>query len=230
MQKLPWCNGDPPIYCLERRESDIADGSGWLSERERAVLDGLRVPKRRADWRLGRWTAKCAMAAYLELEEDPATLASIEIRAAASGAPKAFRRGWPAGPHISLSHSHGAGFCAVAAGTPIGCDVERIEARSEAFFSDYFTAREQALAAGTANKNRDCLLTLLWSGKESVMKVLECGLRADTRRVTVIPTTPLPPDDGWHTFGADAEAGHFTGWWRQAGGWMWTIAIPLAVR
>ena len=56
------------VYWLEQSDGDVPVGDGWLSAGERATLDRLRIPKRRADWRLGRWTAKCAAAAYLNLE------------------------------------------------------------------------------------------------------------------------------------------------------------------
>ena len=49
---------------------------------------------------------------------------------------------------ISLSHRSGAAICAVApAGVDLGCDLEVIEPRSEAFVADYFTVDEQALVA-----------------------------------------------------------------------------------
>ena len=38
---------------------------GWLSAAEIDQMTGLRFPKRRREWRLGRWTAKHAVAACL---------------------------------------------------------------------------------------------------------------------------------------------------------------------
>ena len=40
----------------------------------------MRFAKRRADWQLGRWTAKHAVAACLQLPADLPSLASIEVR------------------------------------------------------------------------------------------------------------------------------------------------------
>jgi hypothetical protein len=55
-----------------------------LAPAERAHLARLKVAARRADWRLGRWTAKLATAACLRV---PAAM--VELRAAPDGAPEA---------------------------------------------------------------------------------------------------------------------------------------------
>jgi 4'-phosphopantetheinyl transferase len=158
------------------------------SATERARLDGMHIPKRRADWRLGRWTAKCAVSAYLNLARDSAALAAVELRPAPSGAPLVFLRGRPLAVALSLSHSHGTGLCAVAPpGVEVGCDLETVEARSPAFLADYFTGEERNLVARTPAAMRDRVLTLLWSAKESALKAMGCGLRLDTRSVNAAP-------------------------------------------
>jgi 4'-phosphopantetheinyl transferase len=67
----------------------------------------------------------------------------------------------------------------------LGCDLELIEPRSDAFVADYFTSEEQALVAEAPAAERSRLLALLWSGKESVLKALREGLRLDLRCVSV---------------------------------------------
>src|SRR6476469_10047436 len=79
-----------PVYWLEQTQADVPAENDWLSARESVCLSGLRVAKRRADWRLGRWTAKCAVASFLNLSMDAQDLAQIEIRPASSGAPEIF--------------------------------------------------------------------------------------------------------------------------------------------
>ena len=54
-------------HWLEQTEADLPAANDWLSAGERLRLDGMRFAKRHADWRLGRWTAKRALAAYLNL-------------------------------------------------------------------------------------------------------------------------------------------------------------------
>jgi 4'-phosphopantetheinyl transferase len=174
------------VFWLEQTEADVPAESDWLSPSEALRLAGLRFPKRRADWRLGRWTAKRAVAACLGLPIHAENLALLEIRAAASGEPEVFLQRVPAAVSISLSHRAGVALCAVTpSSTALGCDLEIVEPRSDAFAADYFTVEEQALLSRTPASNRAVLLSLLWSAKESALKALHQGLRLDTRSVIV---------------------------------------------
>ena len=133
------------VYWLEQTEADVPVKNDWLSANEKACLDGLRFLKRRADWRLGRWTAKCAISAYLSLPSALERFRKMEILQAKDGAPEAFVDGRAVSFTISLSHSSGVSICAVAPpDTHLGCDVELVEPRSHEFVTDYFTAEEQA--------------------------------------------------------------------------------------
>jgi 4'-phosphopantetheinyl transferase len=204
------------VYWLEQSGSDVPLGDEWLSESEQARLDGLHIPKRHADWRLGRWTAKSAVARYLNLPRDPETLAAIELRPAPSGAPEIFLHGRLAPVVLSLSHSSGTGLCAIApAGGEVGCDLEAIEPRSPSFLADYFTDEEQGLVAQTTGANRDRVVTLLWSAKESALKALGCGLRLDTRSVNAAPADFLETrGEEWHRLCVTHTSGRtFYGWW-----------------
>jgi 4'-phosphopantetheinyl transferase len=169
----------------------------FLSARELAQLNALRLPKRREEWLLGRWTAKQAVAACLNLPSDFPSLAKIELRPTPSGAPETFVNNKWAPVTISLSHRAGRAVCAVAPSRgALGCDIEVIEARSDAFTTDFFDAEEQALVARTAPDDRPWLVTLLWSAKESALKALHAGLRLDTRCVIVTPLdTPWDQDE-----------------------------------
>ncbi|MDR3739316.1 MAG: 4'-phosphopantetheinyl transferase superfamily protein [Terracidiphilus sp.] len=218
------------IYWFEQSESDVPFGDEWLSGSERARLDTLRVPKRRADWRLGRWTAKCGVSGYLHLPRDPEALAAVEVRPAISGAPEIFLHGEPAPVALSLSHSRGTGLCTIApASAEVGCDLEAIEPRSPAFRSDYFTSEELDLIERTPPSDRDRMVTLLWSAKESTLKALRCGLRSDTRAVNASPQDFLQaPDEEWHRLCAGHIGGRtFDGWWRDSDGLIRTVVFLL---
>jgi 4'-phosphopantetheinyl transferase len=212
------------VYCLEQREANVAVGNAWLSAPEILSLNGFRFDKRRADWRLGRWTAKLAVASYLRLPAHPESLAAIEIRPARSGAPEVFIEDKPAKAAISLSHRSGTALCAVApAGTKLGCDLEAIETHTDAFIADYFTTEEQALVSRTANSDRNRVLTLLWSAKESALKALQEGLRMDTRDVTVVPDAS-EDTRSWRQLSVRyGENEVFHGWWQQADDLITTI-------
>jgi len=214
------------IYWLEQNESDVPLGDQWLSATERIRLDGFHIPKRRADWRLGRWTAKCAVAGYCDLSRSLEALAEVELRPAPCGAPKVFLHSKWAPVTLSLSHSSGTGLCTIApAGVALGCDLEKVEPRSPQFLSDYFTGDEQNLVAHTRAGMRDQVLTTLWSVKESALKALCCGLRMDTRSVNAVPAgDPWTPGVQWRRVSAAHINGRtFHGWWRKSRNLVYTV-------
>ena len=225
------------VYWLERTACDVPGDDTWLCAAELARLELMRIPKRRADWRLGRWTAKNAVAAYLKLARDPIALSGIEVRPKHSGAPEVFLANEPAPVSISLSHRSGVAACAIAPpGTRLGFDLEVIEPRSQAFHEDYFTADERQLIANALPTDRDKAVNLFWSAKESALKALDVGLRLDTRRVSVssmnglscAAETKLQLGVGsldqtestpglWNPFRVAFGDYIFQGWWQQTG-------------
>jgi 4'-phosphopantetheinyl transferase len=209
------------VYWLEQTEADLPTAYDWLSPCEAARLNTMRFAKRRSDWRLGRWTAKNALALYFlfsKVPADPQVLASLEIRSAPSGAPEAYFGNQPAAATISLSHRDGRAACAVAMpGVQLGCDLETVELRSDAFVADYFTTAEQAFLAQASAAERPRLLAMLWSAKESALKALHEGLRLDARSVIVSPGDSPFDLQGWSPMQIH-HAGRrmFSGWWQQA--------------
>src|SRR5579871_3530236 len=164
------------VCWLEQTVEEVPGDDTWLGAREIQTLNKLHVPKRRADWRLGRWTAKLGLCGYLNIA--PAReIARVQILAAESGAPQGYIGDNPAKAAISLSHRDGRAICAVApADAALGCDLEKIEPRSEVFVADYFTANEQSLIARASSIERTKLVAAMWSAKESVLKALRVGL------------------------------------------------------
>jgi 4'-phosphopantetheinyl transferase len=219
------------VYWLEQKEADVpppSERQSWLGASELAHLHGLRFPKRRADWLLGRWTAKRAVARCLNLPSNLSALADLEICAASDGAPEAFLAGKAAPVTISLSHRAGLAVCAVAAAaTLLGCDLELVEPRIATFAADYFAPEEQDLVAQAQPSERPRLLTLIWSAKESALKALRAGLRLDTRSVIVAPGDGSGP---WHPLHVRHDSGReFGGWWQTSGVMVRTlVAQPRA--
>jgi len=238
------------VYWLEQIEADVPAHNQWLSAKEMLCLASLRFAKRRTDWRLGRWTAKRALAARFSLPTDLSALANIEIRAAPSGAPEVYLLNRPAPVTISISHRAGAAMCALTpAEGRLGCDLEMVELRSDAFVADYFTSNEQALVEREPAEERPLLITLLWSAKESALKALQQGLRLDTRCMDVSPVNaaaqyvgdgqqnlypislPNPASDGWCPLQVrHAGARLFRGWWRHAHHMVRTVVYDLPLR
>jgi len=148
---------------------------------------------RRAAWRLGRWTAKAALGAWLEV---PA--AQVEILAAPDGAPEAWRDGARVPASVSLSHRGDRGL-AVVAGAPavVGCDLELIEPRSGAFMREWLTVPEQRLASGGDGARQALIANLIWTAKEAAAKVRRAGLRLDVRNAVVTLDDDSVTADGW---------------------------------
>ena len=207
---------------LSRRLAEVPPGDEWLGEDERAALATMHVERRRADWRLGRFAAKAAVGAWLGVPPS-----CVQILAASDGAPEAWLDGCRADISVTLSHRGGVALAAVmGSAARAGCDLELVEPRSDAFVRDYLTSAEQRLtsAAGPA---RDMAANLVWSAKESALKVLTTGLRRDTRSVEVTVTDLNPPERTWSALRVRAAEGEvFPGWWRRSGTFLVTACWP----
>ena len=181
-------------WWLARGESQLPPMGEWLTTASGAGLRDSGTPKRRTDFLLGRWTLKLAVARTLGWHDDFAELARIEGRTAPSGAPRLYIDGQPAARGVSLTDRAGCAVCLVAARTAaVGCDVEIVEPRSDAFVRDYLTETELRFVVA-AGPLRNKAANLLWSAKESALKVLGTGLRRDTRSVEVTVAELSPPD------------------------------------
>jgi 4'-phosphopantetheinyl transferase len=214
---------------LTRDLDDVPLDDSWLGDRERLVLAGLRLAKRRRDWRLGRWTAKTAVAALLDVP-----LGEIEVFAAFDGAPEVRIDGAPAPVSLSISHRAGRALAAVWSRGAIGCDLELIEPRSDAFVSEWLAPREQALVAAAAADDRARLVNLLWTAKEAASKVHREGLRLDFRDATAdvgqgcgdaAKWQPLTVSWAHHSRCAQSTT---AGWWRHEPGWVIAVAAEPA--
>lgn len=198
--------------------AEVPPGDVWLGPRERARLAQFRFPNRRADWRLGRWAAKRAAAAWLDRPAHLMALSELEVLADDRGVPRLHVGG--AAP-LALSLSHRAGWAIAVVAPPdvaLGCDLEPVELRSAAFVMDYFTAREQAFVAARGPLALARRTTLVWCAKECALKALHEGLRLDTRSVELVVRQGAR-DDGWLRVAARAvpEGPTFEGWWRRHG-------------
>lgn len=211
------------LHWLSQNLSDVPQSDDWLSEAERSVLAGLHFTKKRDDWKLGRWTAKQAICACQM--KDSAAFSNLEIRAAEDGAPTAFWDNEPAKVSISISHSHEKSFCVVGPpGCGTGCDLEWIEPREVNFAGDYFRPEEISYLQ-QAPAEQALVVNLIWSAKETVLKILRQGLRRDTRSVAIHPGF-LGLEGAWNAWtGHCLESSRvFCGWWRSWEGYIYTAA------
>jgi len=243
------------IFWYEQSAIDVPDTNAWLSERERSYLTSLRFSKRIDDWRLGRWTGKRSVAAWLALPSAVSSLSEIEILPSQSGAPLVFIARDRVPIEISLSHRSGKAVCTLGpCAARIGCDLELVESRDATFVSDYLATGEQAILKGMSEGRRALIITLLWSVKESALKALHWGLRLDTKCLEVhFPDAVAPitdkdwsatypivspnrdrpagtkSSDIWHPVQASLRgAPAFIGWWRNADQFVRTVLIRRA--
>ena len=120
---------------------EVPEGEDWLGPRERRLLAAFDGERRRADWRLGRWTAKLL------------TGADVEILPAGDGAPEPWRGDERLPLSLSISHRRGRAMAAMDA-TPVGCDLEPLREDRDVIPSVAWEAAAKALRRGLLDGGR----------------------------------------------------------------------------
>lgn len=215
---------------------EVDPDDAWLSPAEAERIASFRFEKRRSETRMSRWIAKSAVGHVLGLPVDgagrhgPGELRRVGIRNAADGAPEAFLDDRPAGVAVSMTDRADWAVCVVShdPSIAVGCDLELVEPRSTGFVADWFTDHERSVIAAADREDHDLLANLVWSAKESGLKVLRTGLRRDTRSVEVRFATSEVVD-GWAalevaSLDAADDGAVFPGWWRRFGDFLLTCA------
>jgi 4'-phosphopantetheinyl transferase len=220
-----------PLRWLARGEQELPGDISWLTPREAARAAGMRFAKRRNEYLLRRWVGKQAVAAATGGPTDVHELARIEVANHASGAPFVLLDGRPAGLDVSLTDRAGWAVCVLGPDlTHVGCDLEIVEIRSRGFVSDFLTGAEQDyVATRPVGDERDAAANLLWSAKESALKVLRTGLRRDTRTVEVTVGDPDHVTHWGRLTVSTVEGTTLSGWWRREGAFLLTIAADPAM-
>ena len=119
----------------------------WLGPRELERQASLKVPKRRREWRLGRWIAKRVLRSW----RHNVPRSRLEIVPADDGAPEAFEGERRLPIALSITHRSNVAVCAVADEVcRLGCDLEVLEPRSELFVNDFFTEAERTAVRSAA--------------------------------------------------------------------------------
>jgi 4'-phosphopantetheinyl transferase len=217
--------------------------SFFLSTTEHQIYAGLKMEKRRREWLLGRWTAKQLLQRSREAYRC-LPLTAITIDNDADGAPffaveKDNHRPERLSTCLSISHRGENAFCALSDTHAIGADIERVETRHPAFVHDFFTERETACVWHWQTA-RDLGITVMWSVKESVLKVLREGLRVDTRHVEITRIDglqsdgqgyrPAPSSGIWHPVQVRCslpDTPRFAAWWRPRDDCVLSLAAAL---
>lgn len=199
----------------------VPSSDAWVDDVEAARFSTMRFAKRRSESKLARFTAKQTVARFLEQPLAPEDLRRVTVRNASDGAPYVSVDGHNGELEIAMTDRADWAVCAVAteAGR-IGCDLELVETRSAAFVRDYFTAAEQERAAALGDNS--LAANLIWSAKESALKVLRTGLRRDTRTVEVTLTDRS--EAGWRELNVQVDQERtLPGWWIRYGDFVLSI-------
>lgn len=216
---------------MARGEHETPSTEVWLTAREVGRAADLCFTKRRTEYLLRRWVCKQAVVSATGMPSDLASLARVEVANHPSGAPYIQVDGAPLDLEVSLTDRAGWAVCIVGERQGrLGCDLEIVEPRSPGFVADFLTPAEQRYVASRSDSDREAAANLIWSAKESALKVLRTGLRRDTRSVEVTVETPRRSDDaisdaGWARLEVrTVEGGVMPGWWRRDGVFLVTIA------
>jgi len=216
---------------MARGEHEIPSRETWLTADEVTRAAGQRFTKRRTEYLLRRWVCKQAVVAATGIPGDLPSLARVEVANHPGGAPYVQVDGAPLTLDVSLSDRAGWAVCLVAEQHGrVGCDLEIVEPRSAGFVTDFLTPAEQAYVASRPDVDRPAAANLIWSAKESALKVLRTGLRRDTRSVEVTVTSSRGDESGVSAAGwarleiRTAEGGLIPGWWRRDGAFLVTVA------
>jgi len=219
---------------LVRGESQVPRGHQWLTATEAARASTMRYTKRRNEYLLRRYAGKCAVAAVVGHPSDAASLGRIAVLNRVTGAPYVEVDGRTLDMDISLTDRAGWAVCLVGPDLgAVGVDLEIVEPRSDGFVRDFLTPAEREIVGGASGSDgHDAAANLIWSAKESALKVLRTGLRADTRTVEVVvaePSSVSRRTSQWQRLSVVSAAGTFPGWWRRDGVFVLTVVAAAGL-
>jgi 4'-phosphopantetheinyl transferase len=231
--------------------------AAWLCEEEAERLAAFTVAKRRSDWLIGRLNAKALVRDAVDYRYGVRLPpACVHLARLPSGAPTVRLIGDaarqlpdPLPASVSNSHSHGHALCGLSwtdgfeaawRVAAIGVDLEKVEPRSDGFVRDFLTAGERDYCAA-GGEHRHLRANLVWSAKESVLKVVQRGLTVDTWWLSCLPApdgesdwlaASITPVDGeWEPLEVTCDPRFpthgltFRVLWRDVLGFVVTIAV-----
>jgi len=142
----------------------------FLSEREGAFLQTLKLSKRRNEWLGGRFALKTLVSTAQQVP-----LKQVEVLPQKeNGKPLLYVSGSENPLPFSITHSHGFAVAAIAPQERfIGIDLEKVAKRIDAWKESFFHPSELT-ASG------DDFLTALWTQKEAAVKLLGTGLAVNS--------------------------------------------------
>jgi len=154
----------PVFHPLDEFEED-------LHHHEAAYYNTLKYEKRKRSYLIGRHAAKQAVAALVQ-EKD---LRNILIEQGVFNQP-VVRCGDEHNIQVSITHCEEIGAAiAFPEAHPMGIDLQEIDTNRREVVESQATGAEKGIVA-SLSRSPDMLLTLLWTAKEALSKVLKTGM------------------------------------------------------
>jgi 4'-phosphopantetheinyl transferase len=163
--------------------------AGFLSADEQARAERLRDRNRAAEFVVARGRLRQILGKYLSIQPTELVFAY-----GPAGKPE-LHGDFAAVLNFNLAHSGGWALLAVAAGTAVGVDLERIDPHIDcrAIAAGFFDADERNLCAGFSEARQRRGFYRLWTGKEAALKRSGHGFAAE-------PAAPPLPSAGRNRF------------------------------
>ena len=224
---------DYPVFWCLKKFASIPEDLDWLSPQESNRYRQFRFPKRQQEWLLGRWVAKNLLNNLLT-DSDTLPFHELSIHNEDSGAPFVMWNNQRMEGSLSISHRAEKAISAFCFDPEIsiGIDLEEIEAKSRGFVEDYFTEPEARMVLALPIEKQALAASLLWSGREAIVKALQIGLRIDTRQIALKPP-PLSSHEEWkplEILQCPPEGKNLKLFWRKSNHSLVTLAIKLKNR
>jgi len=170
------------IYlCFGESDLAILDLLPLLSATERARARRASEQSLAVKFVVGRWLLRSILGAILDLSPE-----EIPLGVGPHGKPM-LERDFPGCPSFNLAHSGAWAVLAIATGTTVGVDLERIRPLADAdrLARRILTPREQEHYRRLARSARESALLTAWVGKEAVLKALGAGISGSPASIEV---------------------------------------------
>lgn len=159
------------LWLLDAAAMDAALAAEWLSAlgtSERQRYHGFKRPARRAQFLAGRMLLRRALTEAAGIPPR-----AVLVRERPGNAPELSIAQDMQPPYFSLSHSGCWIACAVSAATPLGVDIEIMDAARDiaALSAQAFTEAEAAAIAALPDPGRVAAFYALWSRREAEYKL-----------------------------------------------------------
>jgi len=186
-----WATREVHLYVTSARpfESDLGSEKyfAWLDQEERERFKRFSHTGARAQYLCGRAILKQVLCRYLDV--DPTQVKFEKSENGKLFLPPAASRGL----EFNMTHKPGAVACAVAAGVPVGVDLElfKPDKTGEKIAQRFFSDAEIEFLSEYTDASYARRFFQLWTLKEAYIKALGLGMKLPLKQFSLIPRCEL---------------------------------------